>query len=710
MFVAMAAKNILILTAGFGDGHNAAARNLCEALEQLSPDLEVTVADLYERSYKRLNKLARQAYSGAVRYTPKLWAGLFKLIDKAPWLTNGGHGLSRLRSTLAELLETTNPDCVVSTYPTYAHLLETLFRDHCEKPFRLVTVVTDARSINSVWYRKPSDLYVVCDTSTREILQHAGVPAESIRAMGFPVSPRFGLPVAEPPRPPRPGQPFRVLYVINTGKKKIGKGIDRLLEIPEVELTITVGRHSELKEKLAKRDLHFGRRLHVLGWTNQMPELMMRSHLVIGKAGGAAVQEALAARCPMLVNQIIPGQEEGNARLIEELGVGAIALKNKEAARWVRCALANDGALWRDWRRRLEEVGRPDAALRIAELVLEQCDLANHSSGPPEKFPARRNGSASGRGLQPASLEDPGRGLQSASQFKNPEHTYPPTLRTGRPALLCDFHIHTNYSDGRLTVPEVIDFYGTRGFDCICITDHWTDPRRLIGKFSRLTPFTLSFDQIEEYFEVIARETRRARRRYGMLVLTGLEFNKDGPTSKSSAHLLGVDLKEPISPRLDLLRTIERIHAQGALAVASHPHIMKSEWAKDTLYLWENQDRFAPVIDAWEIANRNNLFAPVSLKRLPFLANSDFHKPKHIYSWKTLLHCEKDPEAIKECIRRNEQISITLYRGAEPGSERPLARARQRAAAQIAPARWPVESFKPLPAHVPALSMSAVKR
>ena len=69
---------------------------------------------------------------------------------------------------------------------------------------------------------------------------------------------------------------------------------------------------------------------------------------------------------------------------------------------------------------------------------------------------------------------------------------------------------------------------------------------------------------------------------------------------------------------------------------------MKSEWGKNTLFLWENQEVFAPIIDAWEIANRNNIFTPVGLKRFAFLANSDFHKPKHIYSWKTILHCEKD--------------------------------------------------------------------
>ena len=147
-----------------------------------------------------------------------------------------------------------------------------------------------------------------------------------------------------------------------------------------------------------------------------------------------------------------------------------------------------------------------------------------------------------------------------------------------------------------------------------------------------------------------------------MLVMTGIEFNKDGYTRKTSAHLLGIDLKSPVNPSLDIPEIIAQIHAQGGLAVASHPHVMKSEWGKNTLYLWKNQERFAPLLDAWEIANRDNIFNDIGLKRLPFIANSDFHKPKHIYSWKTLIHCQKDPEAIKDCIRRNEHVAITLYR------------------------------------------------
>ena len=50
------------------------------------------------------------------------------------------------------------------------------------------------------------------------------------------------------------------------------------------------------------------------------------------------------------------------------------------------------------------------------------------------------------------------------------------------PFLLCDFHVHTRWSDGRLTIREVIDLYGqTKHFDVIAITDHILMARDLLG-------------------------------------------------------------------------------------------------------------------------------------------------------------------------------------------------------------------------------------
>ena len=626
-------KKVLILTAGFGEGHNAAARNLRDALEFVSDEVRVEVLDLFESSYGSMNTLAKRAYLNMVQYAPKLWGGVYSLLDNSKFVENRLGGFTKLKNALADILHETQPDCVVSTYPVYAHVIQELFRDYAQRPFTFITVVTDAITVNSAWYSAPSDFFCVANEPTAEVMKKAGVPAGKIRALGFPVSLQFTEEPAQPLRLPLGEEPRKILYVIGTGKKKAGKVIERLLAIPGTELTITCGRDAELKAELIERTSEFAGRVHVLGWTNQMPKLLLTHHVVISKAGGAITQEAIAGRCPMIVNQVIPGQEEGNAQLISEYKLGAVVERNREVPELIEEAFANKAKLWQEWRKNLVKISRPDAALTLAELVLTECEHAD---------PTRKSITL----FKPAAA-----GLKVAASGES-----------GPRRLLCDFHIHTSYSDGKLSVPEVVDFYGRLGFDCICITDHLADPRRLIGKLARLSNMTVSEDQLEEYFEVIARERLRAWRKYKMIVMTGIEFNKDGYTKKTSAHLLGIDLKMPIPSALDLPETIAHIHAQNGLAVASHPHIMKSEWGKNTLYLWENHEQFAPLIDAWEIANRHNIFDCVGMKRLPFLGNSDFHKPKHIYSWKTLLYCEKNADAIKECVRRNEHVSITLYR------------------------------------------------
>jgi UDP-N-acetylglucosamine:LPS N-acetylglucosamine transferase/predicted metal-dependent phosphoesterase TrpH len=629
-------KKVLILTASFGDGHNAAARNLRDALEAVSPESQVEVLDLFESCYGPLNSLARSAYLNVIRFAPQLWNGFYNLVDRSRLLDGRLGGTARLRNALGDILHQTQPDCVVSVYPSYAHVIQDLYRDHAERPFRFITVITDSISINSAWFRAPSDAYCVANAPTAAVLRVAGVPGSAIRAYGFPVAPLFEGTEPMFSEPPVRGEPRRLLYIINSGRKKAGKVIERLLEVPDTHLTITVGRDAGLKSELKERTRECKDRVRVLGWTNQMPHLMLTNHLVIGKAGGATVQEAIAARCPMIVNQVVPGQEEGNARIIRQFGLGAVAEKARDIAQLVEQAFADRGRLWHEWRDNLLKVARPDAAMRIAEFILAECDWTDSARKTVRLPPAREH-----------SCPDPGPAVGHARAQR---------------LLMCDFHIHSNYSDGKLTVPEVVDFYGRRGFDCICITDHLADPRRLIGKLSRLTNLTVSPEQLEEYFAVIERESRRAWRKYRMHVLTGIEFNKDGLTRKSSAHLLGIGLQAPVAPALDLPETIAQIHAQGGLAVASHPHLFKSEWGKNTLHLWENLDTYGPLLDAWEIANRNDIFTPVGWRKLPFLANSDFHKPKHIYSWKTLLFCDKDPDAIKACVRRNEHVSITLYR------------------------------------------------
>jgi processive 1,2-diacylglycerol beta-glucosyltransferase len=143
------------------------------------------------------------------------------------------------------------PACVVSTFPVYAHAIADLYPDPGARPFRLITVVTDSISVNSSWVGAPNDWWVVPNVATAQVMVAAGVPEHKIQPLGFPVSHRFAESVGEEILPPGPGRPPRVLYLVNTGKKKCGKTLDRLQAISNIHLRIVVGRDGLLREKVA---------------------------------------------------------------------------------------------------------------------------------------------------------------------------------------------------------------------------------------------------------------------------------------------------------------------------------------------------------------------------------------------------------------------------------------------------------------------------
>lgn len=225
--------------------------------------------------------------------------------------------------------------------------------------------------------------------------------------------------------------------------------------------------------------------------------------------------------------------------------------------------------------------------------------------------------------------------------------------------LLCDFHIHTTASDGELSLKEIIDLYGQRGFDVIAITDHVMDSASLktYREAGRRIP-AVECEMFQEYLQSLWNASKQAWKMYRMLLLPGMEVTND--TQKF--HMLGIDIKDYISPDQSVEQIIAQIHTQGGIAVACHPSQRGHTREQPSIHLWNNHDRFATLFDAWEVANRDDLFNVVGLKKFNYVANSDFHELRHVYSWKTLLFCEKNPEAIKQAIRENVGVSIYLYR------------------------------------------------
>ena len=228
--------------------------------------------------------------------------------------------------------------------------------------------------------------------------------------------------------------------------------------------------------------------------------------------------------------------------------------------------------------------------------------------------------------------------------------------------LLCDFHIHTKYSDGLVELRRAVDLFGQAGFDVIAITDHVVSGDNSFGKLAHRFRFSVTEDNFDDYMSHIGQEAKRAWDKYEMLVIPGVEITKNHLSSEKSAHILILNIQEFIPAGWDYEKIFLEAKQQDALIVACHPHHSSERATRDTLFLWNNREKYAKYIDAWEIANRDDVFNVISLKKYPYIANSDFHRARHIYSWKTLLNCEKNTDSVKQCIRHNRGVAITLFR------------------------------------------------
>ena len=363
-------KKILIFTAGFGEGHNTAARSLCAAVQHLAAGdgTQARVIDLFAECYGRRNEFVRKAYIGMINRTPKLWQWVYQWLDRSTGMESNLGLLFKMQRRLAQLLKEEKPDVVVSVYPVYNYLIDRIYAGGRPRNFSQITIVTDSITINSVWHRSGSDYFIVPNEDTAAVLRERKVGDAKIKALGFPVTHQFSTRAASRPAPG--AEDRRVLYMINSGKTEAPNLVKRLLELPGIRLTVTVGRDTALQAAVEKVIAESGRTAEIYGWTDQLPQLLMKNHLLISKAGGATVQETIAARTPMLIMQVVPGQEEGNARLLLDHGCGALTETTEAIVSAVDGAFKNDAKLWSEWERNITKLSKPDAALVSARFVL----------------------------------------------------------------------------------------------------------------------------------------------------------------------------------------------------------------------------------------------------------------------------------------------------------------------------------------------------
>jgi processive 1,2-diacylglycerol beta-glucosyltransferase len=369
---------ILIVTAAFGEGHNSAARHLALALE--SAGAIARVADPCLLGLPGFTALVNRAYRIVTERFPWLWGRIYRSADRCDFSRRRLPVMRVPERMLDALIDEFRPSALVTTYPIYPYFMKRIPQG-VRGALPVFIVVTDSIEINAAWTRAPGDWWLVTDAFTRDRMVAAGSDPRNVVDTGFPVHPVF----ASLTRLAADAEvmPFRVLYFATANASMLAKHGRALLSAsPVVRLTIVLGRNARrlCPAALRLKREHPGR-VRLLGWTRRVPQLLASHHLAVGKAGGATVHEAIAACCPMLIHHLVPGQEEGNLRLLELIGGGALADSPAGMKRRVESMLADDAALWRGMKHALARHARDSGASMAARFILQNTPAAGGNDG-----------------------------------------------------------------------------------------------------------------------------------------------------------------------------------------------------------------------------------------------------------------------------------------------------------------------------------------
>lgn len=369
----------LILHASLGTGHKSAAAALGEAFKRLG-DPQVRVEDTLDLMSNVMSKSLQTYYTQSSEHGPKLYKLLYEASDKGAF--EDAFSTNRLMGIIGApflgefntLIDEMNPDAIVCTMQIPLQLLiHRKQQGQLRQP--LYVVVTDYVA-HSTWFAPDVDGYFVPSDLTRDMMMRRGAPVERIHVTGIPV----GLTITEN----KPMTAMRERHDLPTDLPVItlfGGGIEaervrmivsEMLEMnTNAVLAVVAGRNAELAEAIADLSDGSSMRLLKLGTIDYVDDLVAASDLVITKAGGLIISEVLARGTPMIIIDPLPGQEEWNADLVAASGAG-VQLRMAEMVPPAAEYLINQLDQLMSMRRQAQKIGRPRAALDIAQCVLEE--------------------------------------------------------------------------------------------------------------------------------------------------------------------------------------------------------------------------------------------------------------------------------------------------------------------------------------------------
>lgn len=375
----MELNKVLVLSVSAGEGHMRAAAAIKQEILKRNPVAEVVILDTFRYASPFIEKIVLGTYMEIIKMSPVIYGYLYRQAEKEKPISGFAKNefnriLNRLAAPrLTSYIEQLQPQAIVCTHPFPLGILSHLRKKgKCRIP--ILAAITDF-TVHSFWLFDDVDCYLVAADSLVNEFSNHGIQADKIKATGIPIDPSFGQ--------EKDPLLLRKKWGLNSELPTIlimggGLGMGPLEEVVKdlassslpCQMVVVCGRNDTLRNKLIRLKPDLKCNVEILGYINNIPDLMAACSVMVGKAGGLTSAEAMASGLPMFITDPIPGQEERNAEFLEIMGAAKLVKGSADLIIQVKQFLGNP-QLQETMRTAAFKVGKPKSAAAAVDAIEE---------------------------------------------------------------------------------------------------------------------------------------------------------------------------------------------------------------------------------------------------------------------------------------------------------------------------------------------------
>lgn len=362
---------IIITYASAGAGHFKAAKAIYSNLKEQHKELDVKLADVLQKTSFLFKVSYNQGYSFLVRHAPWLWRLAF-LITYSKSLRLFTRPIASIINRLntrifSRILIQENPDFIVSTHFLPSEIAADLKTEQ-KITSKLITIVTDF-GVHPFWVSEGTDTYVVASGFTKRQLLLEGIAENNIKELGIPIESKFLKEYNKEELFKKFNlQQNKFIVLIETGSFGIGP-IEAIVDLlyKDVQILVVCAKNKRLYKRLKNKNYPD---VKVLGFVNNMHELMAVSDIIITKPGGLSISESLAMDLLPIFIVPIPGQEKENIKALAHYGIG-IYLEDINKIRDTVMGFRDHSEKLQEIKNSIRKIKKPFACQEICNVICQ---------------------------------------------------------------------------------------------------------------------------------------------------------------------------------------------------------------------------------------------------------------------------------------------------------------------------------------------------